>query len=205
MLLFAKDLIADADIDSGRIRVGLLTYSTAAQASFHLNQFVTKEDVFDAIDEVPYLYGSKNTADALRVMRTEMFTIANGDRLNVDNVVILVTDGVSNINAQLTVQEAESARADDIHIITVGIGLEDTRELQGIASKPISENIVEVKNFEELNLLVDAMFMTTCAGRLRFDRDAGCNLPPYPISVIFYVLLTRCKLIIYHFESNCVC
>ena len=36
-----------------------------------------------AIDEIEYVYGFTNRADALRVMRTDMFSPENGDRPDV--------------------------------------------------------------------------------------------------------------------------
>lgn len=167
MLQFCKDLIAYADIDSGELRVGVLVFSTAAEVMFHLNDFNKKSDIYDAIDEIPYIYGSTNTADALRVMRTEMFTLAHGDRPNADNVAVLIADGVSNfINAQYTVPEAEAAKADSIHIFGIGVGLDDITELNGIVSAPASENRFLVQNFEELNNLADVLYMSSCPGLL---------------------------------------
>lgn len=63
-----------------------------------------------AIDGMPYLYGSTNTADALREMGNNMFTAANGDRSDAPNIAILLTDGVSNINSRRTIPEGVSAR-----------------------------------------------------------------------------------------------
>jgi hypothetical protein len=43
-------------------------------------------------------------------MRTEMFTARHGDRPEADNVAIVMTDGVSNINQYRTVPEADECR-----------------------------------------------------------------------------------------------
>ncbi|CAG5136834.1 unnamed protein product, partial [Candidula unifasciata] len=133
---FVKDFLQDADIDGGNVRVGVIIYSTEDYVQFHLNTYRTSAEVYRAIDEIPYRHGSTNTADALRTMRSQMFTQSNGDRPDVKNIGIVVTDGVSNINSRRTVPEAEQAQADGIRIYAIGIGLSDTRELDGIASKP---------------------------------------------------------------------
>ena len=159
---FVKDFLFEADIDGGNVRVGLIIYSTEDHVEFQMNSYKTKADVYNAIDEIPYRYGSTNTADALLTMRSEMFTRANGDRPNVDNICIVVTDGVSNINARRTIPEAEQARADGIHIYAIGIGLTDTRELDGIASKPIDENRFAVDDFTELHELRHHVFSSLC-------------------------------------------
>ena len=162
---FVKDFLFIADIDNGNVRVGIIIYSTEDYVQFQLNTYRSKVEIFDAIDNIPYRYGSTNTADALNTMRTEMFTRANGDRPNVPNICIVVTDGVSNINSRRTIPEAEQARAEGIHIYAIGIGLTDTTELDGIASQPASENSFAEQEFSELRTLRDQVFAAFCPGK----------------------------------------
>ena len=56
------------------MRVGAVIYSTEVEIQFHLNEYRRKVDVMAAIDKIPYIYGSTNTADALKTMRDDMFT-----------------------------------------------------------------------------------------------------------------------------------
>ncbi|XP_021375367.1 uncharacterized protein LOC110464458 isoform X14 [Mizuhopecten yessoensis] len=161
MLAFCKDFLRNADIDSGNVRVGALIYSSGVEVQFNLNTFSTRNDINQAIDEIPYIYGSTNTADALRTMRN-MFNAADGDRDDVPNICIILTDGVSNINSRRTVPEADKARLADIHIYAIGIGLKDTKELDGIANEPASENSFNVQTFDELNALSDQVFSSLC-------------------------------------------
>ena len=159
---FVKDFLLEADIDNGKVRVGLLMYSTEDYVQFYLNTYATKDDIYDAVDAMPYRYGSTNTADALQTMRVDMFSTINGDRAGVDNIAIILTDGVSNINSRRTIPEAEQARAEGIHIYAIGIGLTDTTELDGIASQPISENRFAVQDFAELDVLKHRVFAAFC-------------------------------------------
>jgi Mg-chelatase subunit ChlD len=163
---FVKDFLRIADIDNGNVRVGVLIYSTEVHLQFQLNTYRTKGQIFDAIDQIPYRYGSTNTADGLKTMRTQMYTAVNGDRPGVPNICIVVTDGVSNINSRRTIPEAEQARAEGIHIYAIGIGLTDTTELDGIASKPVDENRFAVQEFSELRSLRDKVFAAFCPGML---------------------------------------
>ena len=162
---FIKDFLFNANIDDGNVRVGIIIYSTEDYLQFHLNEYQDKLALFTAIDDIPYRYGSTNTADALNTMRTQMYTEANGDRPGVPNVAIVITDGVSNINSRRTIPEAEQARAEGIHIYAIGIGLTDTTELEGIASKPVDENLFSVKEFSELRNLRSKVFTALCASR----------------------------------------
>lgn len=49
-----------------------------------------------AVDNIAYTRGSTNTAAALRFAHTSAFTERNGDRQNVRDVIVLLTDGQSN-------------------------------------------------------------------------------------------------------------
>lgn len=120
MLDFVKDIVQSGDIDSGDVRVGVVIYSTDVEIQFHLNQYTTEADVIAAIDKIPYIYGSTNTADALKTMHEAMFLTSRGDRPDVNNVAIVLTDGVSNINSRRTIPEAEAARNKGIEVYVVG-------------------------------------------------------------------------------------
>lgn len=165
MLNFVKDFLRDATISPKYVRVGVVVYSTSVYIQFHLNEYKKKEDVFSAIDRIQYTYGSTNTAGALKVMRNTMFTKQNGDRDNVRNIAVVVTDGVSNINSRQTVMEAEKAKIADIHIYAIGVGLSETEELEQIASAPAEENKFAVQDFDELHGLRAKVFKEFCPGR----------------------------------------
>ena len=48
---------------------------------------------------LPYLGGRTNTAAALRLLRHVIFQSRNGDRDSAQNVVILIANGESTLNA----------------------------------------------------------------------------------------------------------
>ncbi|XP_076089636.1 matrilin-1-like, partial [Mytilus galloprovincialis] len=147
---FTKDLLVNSDIDGGNVRVGAASFSMRGFINFQLKDYRTKNDVFNAIDKIQYIVGSTNTADAIRLMRVDMFTADNGDRPDVKNIAIIITDGVSNVNAETTILEAEKARDVGIHIYAIGIGLSNLTELHGIASVPAKDNSLDVQSFDEL-------------------------------------------------------
>ena len=169
MLDFIAHFVSAANINDGSVRIGAVLYSTDVKIQFHLNEYRTKQEIIDAIKKIPYVYGSTNTYGGLNIMRTQMFTRQNGDRPSVPNIAILLTDGVSNINAFDTVPEAEKARADNIHIYAVGIGIADTTELSQICSPPISDNMFVVDDFQALSVLKDTILNQFCPGSYMHD------------------------------------
>ena len=164
MINFAKDMIKDADIDSGSVRVGALVYSSKAQVQFDLHSYSTKRDIVDALNRIPYIPGKTNTADALRLMRTKMFRSRKGDRKAAENVVIMVTDSPSDRNIRKTLPEARKLRGRKVHVYAVGVGLSNTREIEGIATQPASRNSFSVHRFSELATLPARILEGRCEG-----------------------------------------
>uniref|UniRef100_A0A8W8KW43 VWFA domain-containing protein n=1 Tax=Magallana gigas TaxID=29159 RepID=A0A8W8KW43_MAGGI len=159
---FVIKFIQYANIDNGDVRVGLLSFSTQVTVEFKLNSYSTKADMFDAVNAIPWRYGSTNTADGLQTMHEELFNEANGDRPGVPNICIIMNDGISNINYQRTIPEADEAKEKGIHIYAIGIALRDLKELNGIASEPASTNVFAVNNFDELKGLDETIFAPMC-------------------------------------------
>jgi len=71
MTRFVGLVIQTLDIDSSTngptiSRVGLVTFSDSAVLQFHLNRYTTKAQLLQAVN-VPYLTGSTNTEQAIRL------------------------------------------------------------------------------------------------------------------------------------------
>lgn len=161
-LAFVQDLLKPASIDNGNVRVGVLTYSTDVYIQFHLNQHRTKDALLKAIAQIPYNHGSTNTADGLKTMRTQMFVPAMGDRPGVENIAVVLTDGVSNINSRRTIPEADLARDQGITVYAIGIGIRDTREIDGIANKPLEKYRFNVDDFAALKDIDRQIYSAFC-------------------------------------------
>jgi len=93
---FISHLVGRLDIDSGNTRVGLVTFSSNIGSGFNLGDHTTVVSVQSAIASLTYTGGGTDTAGALAYVRTTMLTSAAGDRSNVPNVVVVLTDGLSN-------------------------------------------------------------------------------------------------------------
>ena len=117
---FAKDLVEKADVDSGSVRFGAVIYSTDVLIQFYLDQYQTTAQIKSAIDGIPYIYGSTNSADALQTMHSQVFVRNRGDRPDADNIAFMITDGVSNINSRRTIPEANRAKGKGIEVYAIG-------------------------------------------------------------------------------------
>ena len=163
---FIKAFISDANIDTGEARVGLLTFSNDADIQFNLDDYADRVSMIDAVDQVPYVKGSTNTADALEVAREDMFTSGNGDRSDMPNVIVLFTDGGSD-NMLDTIEQARLTRLDDITILVVSIGTWlNQQELNEIASDPDDKNIFPVPDFDQINDIASDLRKAICNGKI---------------------------------------
>jgi len=96
MKSFLSRLVSRLDIDSGKTRVGLVTYATNVETGFNLSAHYSVAAVQSAISALSYSGGNTDTAAALAHVRRSMLTSAAGDRNNVSNVVVILTDGRSD-------------------------------------------------------------------------------------------------------------
>lgn len=157
-------------LDGDRVRLAVMYFSDNATVWYDL-QRTDFEDFSYAMDKVPYVGGKTNTANALGSMRTDIFGSINGDRPNVPNYCVLITDGIPNVRVNATVQEAIQARIDGTHIVvvTVGKGLNtgiNYLNLHGIASEPVANNYFNVDSFKKMDRLVPLVSEALCNGGL---------------------------------------
>lgn len=164
IIQFVEDFLSGANIDSGYMRVSILSFSDDVHIQFHLNKYNSSQGVTEGLRKIKYLYGGTNTASALNVMRTQIFSKENGDRPDIPNIAFLITDGVSTINKVRTIPEAEEAHAKNIHIYAIGIKLKSTVELEKIASQPAQENVFTTDDFDGLQDIRTNIFYKFCEG-----------------------------------------
>ena len=60
---------------------------------FHLSDFTDMHSIVVAVQRISNCGGNTNVSAGLRLARTEIFNNANGDRSDVPNVIVLITDG----------------------------------------------------------------------------------------------------------------
>ena len=66
MKAFMKELVMELDVDSGRVRVGMLTFADQADLAFHLDAFSDRRSILEAIDAIKYTHGKTNTGAAIK-------------------------------------------------------------------------------------------------------------------------------------------
>ncbi|XP_046571858.1 collagen alpha-4(VI) chain-like isoform X2 [Haliotis rubra] len=127
---FASKLIIGAD----NVQISVVSFLTSWQTDFPLNQFSKKQDLLNAITQLPYQPGNTPTDDGLLYVSQNSFQSGNGARPNANQMVVVVTDRVS-ANPSKTAAQAVTLHDKGIKVIAVGIGpIIDNDELNNIAS-----------------------------------------------------------------------
>ncbi|XP_059152265.1 collagen alpha-4(VI) chain-like isoform X1 [Physella acuta] len=170
MISFVQDFLIFAFVDNGNFRVGVMTLSDQAYVEFQMTRYDrSKKALSSALNSIPYRTGYASKTEAFAALKQNMYTTANGDRKDVPNVVILLTSNTAGSNVAQIISEAEGVRAQGIQIFAVGIGLSNTQELDGIASKPLIENRFTIPNFYQLRPVIEQVYK-------KFNRF--CETPP---------------------------
>jgi len=158
--IFVQQLVQDLNVDAGS-RVGVVTFATDAKIQFNLKDYTTTVAVLNAIN-FRYEGGSTNLPEALRLVVQTMFTPENGERPNVPNVLIVITNGVSD-SLQQTLQNAVAVRNAGIHIIVVAVGpYVYSTAVNGIASYPPASNIYNAPDYSQLALVEAPLTASLC-------------------------------------------
>jgi hypothetical protein len=165
MLTFVADIIDRLNIGVNGVRIGVVTFSDNGDNTFYLNTYFSKTEIQTTVLGITYVGSNTHTAAGLRAMQDDQFTAPNGDRPLVPNIAIVVTDGVSTTNNQLTIPYAEEARGKGITILCVGISDNiNEQELRLMSSLPQAENQTYwlSADFTSLNTIIDELVSRTC-------------------------------------------
>jgi len=92
-----------------------------ATLNFYLSNFTDVSSLVNAVQNIAYLGGNTNTTGGLRLARTEIFNAANGDRLDIPNVIILITDGIPTREVDELPAEVRRIKNSGDRIVGVGV------------------------------------------------------------------------------------
>ena len=165
LLQFVADVAGRLSIGFSETRVGIVKFSDIGDSIFYLNTHGDRSSMRSAILGISYVGSNTNTAAGIREMHYSQFTTDNGDRSNVQNFAIIITDGVSTIDKDNTIPEAEAARRDNIRVFSVGItnNVKES-ELRGMSSQPQIEGQTfwRSTDFTMLGDIIDHLVKQTC-------------------------------------------
>ncbi|KAL4222984.1 von Willebrand factor type A domain [Mactra antiquata] len=156
---FSQSVVRSLDISTLHTRVGLMTFSRYPMIRIPLDKYKTKQDVVDAIHEIPYVTGITETYAALTLLEQEGFVNARSDA---PRVAIIITEGTSRHMTELSAI-ANKLQNDGVTMFAIGVGDDVTkRELEAIASYAANSHIFQVNNYQKLPSVLLNLTTLTC-------------------------------------------
>ena len=164
---FLSNLVRAFTIGQDATRVGAIVFSEQVVLEFSLLTFDTAEGIIQALLATPYMGQTTNTPEALLQTRTQCFNVANGDRNNVANLAIVITDGVPfpQNRRDPALEEARALQEAGVTVISIGITNNiDTAFLKEMSSPPQIEgqNYFTATDFSVLNEIQKTVVEGTC-------------------------------------------
>jgi Mg-chelatase subunit ChlD len=143
------------------VQIAFGIFSTNFRHIFDLNKYTDQDAFASAVLSTAQLKSNTFTYDALNAINDHDFLnspVYGGDR-NVPKVIIVITDGQSQ-NITKTIAAADNLRKKDITLLSVGVGVTNPVELQGIAGN--SKNVFNVNTFGLLDTVRGEITQRIC-------------------------------------------
>lgn len=117
-------------------RIGAVAYSDNVINQFYLDQHIrNKIAIINSFDFFP-IGGKTNTPAGLDTILKYQIN-QRGDRSDAQNIIILITDGQSNVNQEQTIPNARALRDSGAILYVVATGdTPNMPEITGVASSP---------------------------------------------------------------------
>ncbi len=148
-------------------RVGAVVFSEQVNLVFSLDTYTNAQSVKDAINGIAFLGQTTNTPEGFKVTREQCFNSGSGDRPNVPNLAIFISDGVPYPPERRdpAITEAEALKDAGVSVVAIGVtNVIDTDFLRSISSPPQEEgqNYFMATDFTALESIRKAVGEGTC-------------------------------------------
>ena len=168
LLQFVSDIVYRLPIGTDATRVGLIRFSTTASSLIYLNSYMDKKTLQEEIMKVAYVSGRTNTAAALQMLYQQQFLKSRGDRVPVQNVAIVITDGDPSVTNTPLRDTGELVQQNNIITYAIGVSNQVSElTLQRIVSTAGTNRYWRTDNFVTLHTLLDTLVTSGCQGPVK--------------------------------------
>ncbi|TSO25219.1 Collagen alpha-1(XII) chain [Bagarius yarrelli] len=157
---FIGRMVGVFDISPDRVQIGLAQYSGDPKTEWHLNAHKTRDELLEAVANLPYKGGNTMTGLALNYILQNNFKANVGMRPNSRKIGVLITDGKSQDEI---VEKSQKLRDFGVELYAIGVKNADENELRSIASDPDDTHMYNVVDFSFLLDIVDDLTNNLCS------------------------------------------
>ena len=171
---FVLDLARQFPVSDTQIHVGVMRFSTPerTQVDIKVNQITNKTELITAIDNIPFEGDGRGAATYhMLAMMTALEELQKNGRKNVDDVIILVTDGSPQPDTQSARSIAAEARKNGTTIYGVYVGTGQMAEEGRAEIRNISDRAFEVDDFNALGSIVNDVTSEECQSELLLSSN----------------------------------
>ncbi|NXL87246.1 VWA2 protein, partial [Alectura lathami] len=168
---FASKLCDALDIHPGRVRVGMIQFSSAPHVEFPLDSSLTRQEVKDRIKRTVFRGGSTETGRALRYILRKGFP--GGRNSTVPEILIIISDGKSQGS---TAMPAMQVKERGTTVFAVGIKFPRWQELHTLASEPTEQHVLFAGDASDAT---NGLY-STLTGSICSITAPGCKVESHP-------------------------
>ena len=194
-LNFLATLLDAFQIGQDHTRVGAVSFSDIVLLEFKLSEYDDAESAKNAILNIDYIGQTTNTAGGFRVTREQCFNQDNGDRPEVQNMAIVITDGQPWPRSTESDALEEARRLQGAGVTMISIGVTDQLNenlLKQFSSPPQTEgsNYFTALEFTDLESIRSNVKEETCVvleGKIMpasalhtYAEHADCTVTSFP-------------------------
>uniref|UniRef100_UPI00398F45FB collagen alpha-1(XII) chain-like n=1 Tax=Pristiophorus japonicus TaxID=55135 RepID=UPI00398F45FB len=158
---FIYSLVSAFEIGDDKTKVGIVQYSSDTRTEFELNRYNQKQDLLNAITNLPYKGGNTMTGEAIDYLVQNTFSEAAGARKSYPKIAVIITDGKSQ---DPVTESAKALRDIGVEVFILGIKGADLDELQLIGSAPLNKHVFKVADFDKIKEVQDEIISLVCTG-----------------------------------------
>lgn len=157
--MYLVNVIAQLDVESTRINVGLISYSDVIKIPVPLGYLKSRQEIIWAVEDLTYEGRRTDTAAALQYVRVSGFP---ANPTTVPRIAVLITNGDSVDTAQ-TITEAQNLKMAGVLLVTVTVGTwRNMYVLTKVASYPYWKNMIVIDSSTLLNGIISNVSNIVC-------------------------------------------
>ena len=167
LLNFLANLVDYFQIGPDDTQIGAVIFSDDASLEFPLNRYYDPAALKSAILRMRCMGQTTNTPEAIRIARQQCFDPQSNDRPDVQNLAIIVTDGVPYPpeRREPAFRQAQILRSTGARLVAIGITDDiDVDVLRQLSSLPQVEgqNYFTAPSFRVLNEISESVSAESC-------------------------------------------
>ena len=178
-------------------RVGAVLFSDRGELLFTMDEHLDLDDAKKAILTTRYPGANTNTSGGIYRARADLFNPNRGDRPNVPNLAIIITDGKSTFDNEKTIPFAKDLHRDGVQVVSIGVtNSVDADELKALSSMPQerNRNYFTSPDFQQLGSIIDRLLSSACVvtatvTTMTTTTRAPTRMPSKSIHILFFILL----------------